>query len=179
VARVSQGRDDGALVLPCWASAEATVDLSTDVADVAAPKSDVIDVLLAHHRQIKAALIRVEDVPADARRSALRTLAELIQRHESTEADVMRPLTRRFLSDGEAVAHARFVEEDQISELLERLSAMDPTGQRFVGAFAVFRDVYGCHMHREEAEEFGPLRDCVDRQELVNRGVAAQRLSSY
>jgi Hemerythrin HHE cation binding domain len=155
------------------------MDLSTDAADVAAPGSDVIDVLLAQHREIEAALIRVEDVPPDARRSALRTLAELIQRHESTEADVVRPLTRRFLSDGEAVAHARFVEEDQISELLERLSAMDPTDQRFVGAFAVFRDVYGCHLHREEAEEFRPLRDRVDRQELVSRGVAAQRLSSY
>jgi len=61
-------------------------------------------------------------------------------------------------------------------EPLERLSAMDTADPRFAGAFAVFRDVFACHMHREEAEEFAPLRAQVERQELLRRAVAARRI---
>ncbi len=155
---------------------EATVDLSADVADPKAPDVDLIDVLLAQHGEITAALNDVERSPVAQRAAAMRSLAALIDRHESIEADVARPLTRRWVINGEGIGHARFVEEDQISELLERLSAMDVGDPGFAGAFAVFRDVFACHMHREEAEEFVPLRAQVGRRELVSRAATARRI---
>lgn len=142
----------------------------------AADEIDVIDVLLAQHREIDDALDAVAEAGPPDRAMCMHSAGMLIHTHESIEADVIRPLTRRIVDDGEAVAHARFVEEDQIFELLERLGAMDPADPRFGDAFAVFRDVLGCHMHREEAEEFAPLRSYADRSELVNRGRAARRL---
>ena len=162
--------------MPRRALREATVDLSADVADPRVPDVDLIDILVAQHGEIIAALNHVELSPVARRAAAMRTLAGLIDVHESIEADVVRPLTRRWLIDGEAIAHARFVEEDQISELLERLSVMDVAGPRFADAFAVFRDVFGCHMHREEAEEFVPLRAQVERRELVSRALSARRI---
>jgi hypothetical protein len=163
-------------VLSCWLLPEAIVDRTADVADPKALDVDLIDVLLAQHGEIVAALNGVEVASGDERAAAMRTLAGLIDLHESIEADVVRPLTRRNMTDGEAIAHARFVEEDQISELLERLSAMDAADPRFADAFAVFRDVFACHMHREEAEEFAPLRAQVERPELLSRAVAARRI---
>ena len=162
--------------MPCLVFPEATVDLSAEVADAKSSDVDLIDVLLAQHAEIVMALNLVELSPIARRAQAVRTLAELIELHESIEADVVRPLTRRCVTDGEAVAHARFVEEDPISELLERLSATDIAGPRFADAFAVFRDVLTCHLHREEAEEFVPLRAQTERRELVSRAVAAQRI---
>ena len=142
----------------------------------AADEIDVIDVLLAQHREIDDALDAVAEAGARDRAAYMRSAGLLIHAHESIEADVIRPLTRRVLDDGEAVAHARFVEEDQIFELLERLGAMGSTDPRFGDAFVVFRDILGSHMHREEAEEFAPLRSYADRSELINRGTAARRL---
>jgi Hemerythrin HHE cation binding domain len=165
------------LALPFWLLPEATVDRSADVADPKAPGADLIDMLLAQHSEIIAELNGVELASGAERAAAMRTLAGLIELHESIEADVVRPLTRRYVTDGEAIAHARFVEEDQISELLERLSTMNAADARFADAFAVFRDVFACHMHREEAEEFAPLRAQVARQELLSRAVAARRIA--
>ena len=127
---------------------------------------DVVDVLLTQHDQIVAALDQVEASGDGSRAAALRSLAALVDIHESIEARLVHPLTSRTVSGGDAIAHARAVEEDQVSELLGRLCAMDTNGSRFSDAFAVFRDVLAGHMHREEAEEFVALREQVDGRDL-------------
>jgi hypothetical protein len=151
---------------PAPAPEEAMVDVTTGV--------DVIDVLMVQHQRIGSALDQVESAVGDGRVAALRSLAALVDVHESVEARLVHPLTSRTVADGAAIAHARFVEEDQVTELLGRLCAMDVNTPRFCDAFAVFRDVLACHIHREEAEEFAPLRAQVDHRQLVELAAAAQ-----
>jgi len=134
---------------------------------------DVIDVLLTQHDQIVAALDQVEASGDGSRSAALRSLAALVDLHESVEARLVHPLTSRVVPGGDAIAHARVVEEDQVTELLGRLCAMDTNGSRFSDAFAVFRDVLAGHMHREEAEEFVALREQADGRELRDAAGAA------
>src|SRR5262249_57022468 len=95
----------------------------------------------------------------EARARGVQSLVTMVGRHDSVEAGLLHPLTSRSVSDGEAIARTSAVEEDRVKDLLGRLGAMDVRSAHFPEAFAYFRSTLAGHLHREEAEEFMPLRE--------------------
>ncbi|HKE64115.1 MAG TPA: hemerythrin domain-containing protein [Micromonosporaceae bacterium] len=136
--------------------------------------SDMVDVLLMQHDRIVCALDQVEANTGETRATALRSLVRLVDQHDAVEADVVHPLTIRSVVDGDAIARTSATEEDRVKELLGRLGAMDVRSARFPDAFAFFRSMLARHLHREEAEEFMPLRAAVERRQLVDLVDAAR-----
>ena len=122
---------------------------------------DAVDVLTAQHAHI-AALFEVASGATGAdRAAAFADLVRLIAIHETVEAQVIHPLARHTIDDGEAIIDARLAEEAVIKLALGELDTLGPDDPSFGARLhGVRRDVL-VHNAAEESDEFGPLRSAV------------------
>jgi hypothetical protein len=138
-----------------------------------------IDLLEHQHNEIRRLLGEVGDATDDEHRQAgFNELRALIAVHETAEEIVVRPVTRREVSDGEAIADARFEEENHGKVALAELEGLDTTSQEFSDLFAVFRKDIETHAKHEEELEFPALRDALDEATLRSMGEHIQRAES-
>jgi cytochrome c oxidase subunit 1 len=129
-------------------------------------RHDVLDLLAAQHEEIEQGLARVLVSSGDQRRRAFVRLRDLLERHESTEERILRPLTER-TPDGEALAHARRVEEDDVAALLRQMGEEDDVDAPGFAALAVqLQTAVLAHAAAEEHDEFPLLRRTVDLSTL-------------
>lgn len=120
--------------------------------------NDVVDLLLAQHRQIKAAFRRANR-PGPGREAAFEHLVRLLSVHEAAEEAHVHPTLRRVLGGpGRSIAGARRHEEQQAKQMLTAL-VRGGTGQpRFGYQLRQLRDAVLAHADQEEREEFPELR---------------------
>lgn len=126
---------------------------------------DVVEFLLAQHRQIGALLEDVLATTGDERQRYFDDVRELLARHETAEEMIVRPLTRK-APQGDQVADGRIVEENRAKEMLANLERMGVDTPEFTATFTQFRQSVLAHADAEETLEFPLLRQTSDHEAL-------------
>jgi len=135
---------------------------------------DVIEFLLAQHRQISSLLEKVLATTGDERQRYFQDVRGLLARHETAEEMIVRPLTRK-APQGDEVAEGRTAEEDHAKEVLGRLEKMPVDTPEFTAAFTQFRQRVLAHADAEETLEFPLLRQTNDHDALLQARSAVER----
>lgn len=130
----------------------------------------VLHILRQQHRAIAAQLHNVLADPVTARQRNLAELRGWLNAHETTEAMVLRPVTRTAIIGGEAMAEARAAEERESRTELEVVMSLDPESDDFTDAFRVFSQRVIQHMGGEERYEFPLVRASRDDAALLALG---------
>ncbi len=122
---------------------------------------DAVDVLIAQHTDIAALFEAVGGATGADRAAAFTDLVRLIAIHETVEAQVIHPLARHTIDDGEAIIDGRLAEEADIKVALAELDALGCDDPAFDARLPGVRRVVLAHNAAEEADEFGRLRSAV------------------
>jgi hemerythrin superfamily protein len=129
---------------------------------------DIIDALLADHQQIKLLFAQVEATTGEHKQQLFADLVRLLAVHESVEEQLVHPLARKKLDDGDAIIDPRLAEEDDAKAALADLYDLGAGHPEFNSRLVALRDAVSAHAEHEEELEFGPLRD-VAREDQLER----------
>lgn len=150
-----------------------THDLPPQGADV-----DIIALVAADHRAVRALFDQILDAPPDARAAYWPDLLHSLAVHEVAEELVVFPAVRVISNEYEAVLGARIEEQKEAEQLLVSMEDLDPSSDEFATAL---RRLHGSVLAHAEAEEREVLPvivrhdDALDRPTLGARFLAAKR----
>lgn len=122
------------------------------------PRTDVVDLLLAQHEQIRDQFFAVQNAIGRERRDEFRALVKLLAVHETAEEEIVHPLARRALDDGDTIVGERLAEEHDAKEILAKLDGMDTDDPAFINGISELREAVLAHARAEEKYEFPLLR---------------------
>jgi hemerythrin superfamily protein len=137
---------------------------------------DVVTAIREQHMQARQLIGTIKAAAPAARAKPFRELAAMLRAHEAAEQSVVYPAIRELGDDGERVAHERITEEEQASQVLNELEALDPSTPEFEEGFTAFSGEVEQHARSEEAEVL-PLLERLDdlrRSELGDTFVSTQ-----
>lgn len=130
------------------------------------PTGDIVDILLAQHREIREHLDDVANATGEQRVEAFKALARVLHIHEQGEQHVVHPVTR----DGAVapeVAMQRVAEEHRADLALGELGELDLDSPDFDARFTEFRAAVLAHAQHEQDEEFPLLRKTQTAERLL------------
>jgi len=133
---------------------------------------DLVDVLLQQHTQVRELLIAVAERQGAGRDTAFAALVRLLAVHEAAEEQVLHPIARVRLPDGDTIADARIQEEEESKRLLQELERMGTGHDDFDSRFARLRELVIQHASNEEHQEFPGVREHYDERERSLLGAA-------
>ncbi|MEV0899157.1 hemerythrin domain-containing protein [Actinoplanes sp. NPDC049802] len=128
--------------------------------------SDVIDLLLEQHNEIRRLCAGVERSQGTQRERQFAELAELVHLHERGARVVVHPATRNGTATGNMVGVARLLEGAAIERALTALHDLGTRHLDFENGFAALHRAILEHATREELDEFPILRVQVPVQRL-------------
>lgn len=134
-------------------------------------ESDVVELLLEQHEQIRGLFFEVQDGTGEDRRDAFRRLVRLLAVHETVEEEIVHPLARHSLDGDTRMIEDRLMEERHAKQILSRLDGMDTDDPAFIGGLMTLREAVLAHAGEEERHEFPLLRERFGEAE--RRGMAA------
>jgi hypothetical protein len=136
---------------------------------------DVIDLLLTQHSEIKDLFGRVAQAHGADKREQFENLVRLLAVHETAEEELIHPLARTHLDNGDTVVEALLQEEHQAKRALSDLYDLGVDHPDFDTRLGALRQVVVEHAEREEHEEFGYLQKALpaDRLQRLTRAVLA------
>ncbi|MEC3919004.1 hemerythrin domain-containing protein [Nocardia sp. CDC160] len=118
--------------------------------------TDVVDLLLAQHGQIKNTLELVRTSTGSEKQRFFDELVRLLAVHESAEEEVVHPAARRH-SVADEIVESRLHEEEEAKHVLAQLAEMGVGHAEFDTKFREFAEKVVEHAELEEKEEFGQL----------------------
>jgi hemerythrin superfamily protein len=121
-------------------------------------ETDAVDFLIAQHVAIRDLFREVTESAGAERKAAFERLVRLLAVHETAEEQVVRPVTRRALDGGDAIAEDRIEEERRAKEMLVELEKLGPDSAEFLPLFEQLRQAVLEHAQHEEADEFRYLQ---------------------
>jgi hemerythrin superfamily protein len=121
-------------------------------------ETDAVDLLTHQHKEIRRLIKQVDDKAGEARAEAFDRLRRFLAVHETAEEEVVHPVARRSLDNGDEMIDARLEEENESKKMLQALEKMGPSAQGFDALFAEFRQAVLDHAEQEEREEFPALK---------------------
>ncbi|GGM45819.1 hemerythrin [Longimycelium tulufanense] len=123
-----------------------------------AQEQDVVELLLEQHNEIKNLFSQLSTAQGDRKRELFEDLVRLLAVHESAEEEVVHPIARRRIQNGETVVDDRLREENEAKEALAELYELGVDHPEFDGKLrALAKDVID-HATHEENQEFPQLR---------------------
>jgi hypothetical protein len=128
--------------------------------------SDVIDVLLSEHDEIRRLCAAVERSGDRERAQRFAALSRAVHLHEIGERAVIHPAVRNVGIAGDLIATMRMAEENALLQALNTMEALGPADPAFEQGFAVLHRALLEHLTREELDEFPILRRHVPVQRL-------------
>lgn len=141
-------------------------------------RGDVLDLLVAEHREVEELLRRVRHAgDAPTRRALADILIVHLVRHSLAEEVYVYPVLRDHLVHGaESVEHDRD-EHDELEYLLRDLESVDAADPRFMHVVVELQAVLTHHMADEEAEQFPLVRRAAPADDLVALRGHVERLA--
>lgn len=133
--------------------------------------TDVIELLMKQHSEIRELFSHVQGSIGAERRDAFRRLVRMLAVHETAEEEAVHPLARLLLPGGDAIISDRLQEEHDAKKLLASLETIDTDDPAFLTSLGELRDAVLAHAESEEQSEFAVLRD--ELTEAERRGMAA------
>lgn len=123
----------------------------------AMPETDVVELLLQQHREIRRLFDETQQSRGADRADAFDRLRRFLAVHETAEEEIVHPSARRTLADGDKVVDARLEEENRAKWMLRRLEEIGPEGKGFATLLGELQEVVLTHAANEEREEFSKL----------------------
>lgn len=130
----------------------------------------LIDLLLEDHETVKRLFTEISTASGDHKIELFDTLRENLVRHEVAEEEIVRPLTKSYLEDGDAVANDRIAEESKAEEVLKKLEKSEFGSPEWERMFQELQADVLEHAEKEETLEFPQLKEKVPADELEKRG---------
>lgn len=135
----------------------------------------VFDVLSKDHAEVKRMLAELEVGPTEAtgadqmqlmlRKRMVRELITEESKHEAVEAMYFWPAVREHLANGDELADAALQQEQEGTEVLDRLDKLDASQPEFEMLLATFIKDAREHVHYEEAKVWPGLAAVLTPQE--------------
>jgi hemerythrin superfamily protein len=140
--------------------------------------ADVVTFLKGQHQEIKALFNQVEATEGDEREEAFYALRRLLAVHETAEEEIVHPVARRALPNGDTVVAARLKEENEAKKVLAELEKLELDSDEFDEKFAMFSTSVIAHAESEERQEFDRLADHLDQSRLESMRTAVKLAES-
>ena len=121
-------------------------------------ETNAVELLMRQHEEIRHLFGEVDKKKGKQRAEAFERLCRYLAVHETAEEEVVHPMARRSLKNGDKVIDARLEEENEGKKMLQALEKMGPSAQGFDALFAELRRAVLEHAEHEEREEFPELR---------------------
>jgi hemerythrin superfamily protein len=128
---------------------------------------DAVDFLLEQHEHVRAFFSQVDEGPGPRRAEAFDAVVRLLAVHETAEEEVVYPVARGSMPEGDAMVAARQREENEAKKELAALEAMGVENPQFMSRFRAFREKVLAHAQAEERELFPQLRQHVAEEQLA------------
>ncbi|HLS78536.1 MAG TPA: hemerythrin domain-containing protein [Nocardia sp.] len=129
--------------------------------------TDAVTYLVGQHRRIRELFDEVAGAADTGERERkFFELRRLLAVHETAEEEIIHPLARRAIDNGDAVVDARLEEENKAKKQLTDLESVDVGSAEFETRLAALRQAVLTHAEHEETEEFNRLRAEIDGEEL-------------
>jgi hypothetical protein len=135
--------------------------------------SDVVTFLKEQHEQIREGFQLVLSSAGVERSNAFTALRRLLAVHETAEEEVVHPVARRALVNGEVIVRARLQEENEAKKVLSELEDLDVGSAEFDRKLTLLRSSVLLHARAEEENEFERLGDQLDTERLERMRAAA------
>lgn len=139
--------------------------------------SDVIDFLVADHREVEETLDQIWQTtdPRVQRDLADLAISQLV-RHSVAEETIVYPAMREHLPDGDKEVEHDLDEHRELLEIMKALEGLDAASPLFVESVKSLQDKLKHHIEDEETGQFQQLREAVPRQKLVRMAVETELL---
>lgn len=132
--------------------------------------TNLVQLLLADHRQAEQLLERFTNVTADRRDEAFCELTYTLVGHEVAEEEVVYPVLRRYVDGGDDLADLRIAEQAKAEELLAEMETAGVDSAQFPAMFNTLRSEVLAHAHAEEESVFPELSTNVSAAEMLELG---------
>jgi hemerythrin superfamily protein len=132
--------------------------------------NDIVDRLLSDHQQVKQMFSRMEQGGTSMAREMFWELTNELVRHEVAEEEIVYPVVRKTLPDGDRVADERIKEQSEAEELLKQMEKAGADDASFPANFQKLHQAVLQHAEKEEQTVFGPMRGAVDIEEREKLG---------
>jgi hemerythrin superfamily protein len=137
-------------------------------------ESNVVDLLIQQHVEIRRLFGEVRDASAEQRPEAFERLVRFLAVHEAAEEEVVHPEARQVLAKDAGVVEALLAEENDAKQMLSELERAEVGSLDFDAKFAMLERAVLAHADREETEELPALRAEHDELRLQAIGVAVK-----
>lgn len=130
---------------------------------------DVVDVLLADHREVERLLLELDsgqDPPQRRRQLADVVIAELV-RHAVAEEEYVYPTARKAFRDGDRMAEQGISEHAEAERTMRELETVRATDRRFNLLLAQLTSTVQDHIADAERGIFRRLREACPREQLI------------
>jgi hemerythrin superfamily protein len=142
---------------------------------------DVIDVLVADHRDVTALIGEIWTVKDPMiRRDLTDTAISELVRHAVAEEMYVYPAMRKYLDDGDKAVEHDISEHKELEEAMKTLEAVDVSSAEFDTNLRHLESVLADHVQDEESEQFPELRRKVpgpELEELAGKVETAKKLA--
>lgn len=128
--------------------------------------SDVVRFFKAQHQIIRRMFEAVLAAHGEARASSFFELRRLLAVHEAAEEEVVHPVARHALPDGDVVVAARLREEFSAKKLLTKLETLEVDTSLFTSLARNLMANLLTHANAEENDEFARLGTTLDASRL-------------
>lgn len=134
------------------------------------PKRNVLDLILADHREVEKLLGTFDSVPIEGRDQYFCHVVQELVRHEMAEELVVYPALRSDAPGGDTQADRRISEQSKAEEMLDAMEKMDPTTEEFTARFIQLREAVLEHAKAEESQTLPLIRSSEDPAKLETLG---------
>lgn len=136
--------------------------------------TDVVNFLKEQHEQIRSLFNQVTTTSGNERQECFNALRRLLAVHETAEEEIVHPVARRKLADGDSIVGARLREEHEMKSMLAGIESIDVNSPEFETKLSMLRSSVLAHAEAEERDEFVRLGAVLDQSQLERMARAAK-----
>ena len=129
-------------------------------------QSNVIDLLLDQHEEIKTLFARLAIAQGQEKKEFFEDLVRLLAVHETAEEEVVHPSARRNIDDGDDIVEGRLQEESDAKQALAELYDLGVDHPEFDARLEELAEAVIEHATMEQTVEFPALREALAPEEL-------------
>jgi hemerythrin superfamily protein len=137
---------------------------------------DLIDAIIADHREVQAVFAEIEGThePENRRELVEHVIVELV-RHSVAEEQYLYPAARKALPDGDEIADHEIEEHAEAEKVMKALENTDATDPKFDELVRDLMKDIRHHLEEEEGKLLPRLRNACDADELRDLGAKFER----
>jgi hemerythrin superfamily protein len=130
--------------------------------------SDIVDALLADHEQAKKLLARMDNASPSQKKDLFWEITNDLVRHEVAEEEIVYPVARQVVPNGDRLAGARIREQSEAEHLLAEMEKVGTEDEKFDAMFQKLHAAVLEHAEKEQTLIFEPMRQRLDAEKRKN-----------